>query len=131
MSEKVQRNTRQRSAIRRVFAQNNRPLSPQEVLDLAQKEVTGMGIATVYRNLKALVEEASLIAVAMPGGNVLYEAAGKAHHHHFQCDHCRRVFELEGCLPGIDKLAKPKFKVHRHELILYGICAECRAASRN
>ncbi len=90
-----------------------------------------MGIATVYRNLKALVEEQSLIAVQLPGGSVLYEAAGKAHHHHFQCDHCQRVFELEGCLPDIHKLAKPKFRVYRHELILYGICAECRASSRN
>ncbi len=94
---------------------------------MAQREVKGLGIATVYRNLKALQEEGSLTAVHLPGGAVLYEVAGKEHHHHFQCDYCHRVFELHGCIPAINKLATPKFKVLRHELTLYGFCSDCRA----
>lgn len=131
MPELAQRNTRQRSAIRRVFEETGRPLSPQEVLDLAQRKVKGLGIATVYRNIKALLEEDTLIAVQLPGGAVLYEVAGKAHHHHFQCDQCHRVFELDGCIPAIRKLAKPKFVVNRHELTLYGVCPECLAAGKS
>ncbi|MFN3323273.1 MAG: Fur family transcriptional regulator [Bryobacteraceae bacterium] len=132
MSAPAQRKTRQKTAIRAVFEEHNRPLSPQEVLELAQQEVEGLGIATVYRNLKALVEDGWLTPVEMPGGHVLYEPAGKGHHHHFQCEHCNRVFELEGCIPTINKLAKPGFKVVRHEVILYGICAGCcRGSSRN
>ena len=53
----MERNTRQRSAIRDAIAQAQRPLLPQEVLEAARTEVPGLGIATVYRNLKALVEE--------------------------------------------------------------------------
>jgi Fur family ferric uptake transcriptional regulator len=51
----MERNTRQRSAIRDAIAQAQRPLLPHEVLEAARTEVPGMGIATVYRNLKALV----------------------------------------------------------------------------
>ena len=53
----MERNTRQRTAIRDAIALANRPLLAQEVLDAAQNQVPGLGIATVYRNIKSLVEE--------------------------------------------------------------------------
>ena len=128
MAAKDQRNTRQRAAIRKAFERADRPLSPQQVLDAAQAEVDGVGIATVYRNIKALLEEQWLVAVELPGSATVYERSGKAHHHHFHCDECGRVFELTGCLPNINRLAGRKFSVVRHELVLYGMCADCRTA---
>jgi len=130
MSVPVLRNTRQKAAIRRAFETQDRPLSPREVLELARREVAGLGMATVYRNLKSLLEEEWLTPVPMPGGTVFYERAGKKHHHHFQCDRCRRVFEVNGCLPALNRLAGSGFAVERHELILYGICAACRGRRR-
>jgi len=46
------RNTRQGNAIRQMLKKAGRPLSAQEVHSMAQKKVPGLGIATVYRNLK-------------------------------------------------------------------------------
>ena len=46
------RNTQQGSAIRQALEKAGRPLSAQEVLNLAQKKVPGQGIATVNRNLR-------------------------------------------------------------------------------
>ena len=129
MLAKDQRNTRQRSAIREAFESTDRPLSPQQVLEAAQTQVEGLGIATVYRNIKALLEESWLVPVDLPGSATVYERAGKAHHHHFHCERCRRVFDLTGCLPNINRLAGRKFLVARHELVLYGTCADCRAVS--
>jgi Fur family transcriptional regulator, ferric uptake regulator len=128
MAAKDQRDTRQRAAIRKAFERADRPLSPQQVLDSAQADVDGVGIATVYRNIKALLEEDWLVAVELPGSATVYERSGKAHHHHFHCDECGRVFELTGCLPNINRLAGRKFSVARHELVLYGMCADCRTA---
>ena len=65
-SPPMDRNTRQRQAIRRIFEEVDRPLSPQEVLPAAQSYVPGLGIATVYRNLKALVTDGWLESVALP-----------------------------------------------------------------
>jgi Fur family transcriptional regulator, ferric uptake regulator len=129
MPGKDQRNTRQRNAIREAFELANRPLSPQQVLEAAQTEVEGLGIATVYRNVKALIEEGWLAAVELPGSGTVYERAGKAHHHHFHCDRCSRVFDLSGCLPNINRLAGRRFLVARHELVLYGTCADCRSVN--
>ena len=49
------------NAIRQVLKNAGRPLSPQEIFNMSQREVTGLGIATVYRNLKSLQEEGAVI----------------------------------------------------------------------
>jgi Fur family transcriptional regulator, ferric uptake regulator len=131
MPDKDQRNTRQRAAIRRAFEDADRPLSPQQALEAAQTETPGLGIATVYRNIKSLIEDGWLAPVDLPGAATVYERSGKAHHHHFHCDQCSRVFELAGCVPQINRLAGRRFSVRRHELVLYGTCAECRSAERS
>ena len=130
MADRDQRNTRQRAAIREAFERAGRPLSPQQVLEWAQAEVDGLGIATVYRNIKGLLDSGWLSAIELPGFPTVYECAGKVHHHHFHCDHCKQVFEVDGCVPRINRLAGRRFSVTRHELVLYGICADCRAGAR-
>ncbi len=121
----MERNTRQRSAIRDAIAQADRPLLPQEVLDAAQQQVPGLGIATVYRNLKALVDEGELQPVNLPGENPRFELAGRHHHHHFQCRQCDRVFDVHACPGDLSALAPQGFTVEDHDLTLYGRCKDC------
>lgn len=122
------RGTRQRQAIRRVLEIADRPLSPQEVLDHAQGVIPGMGLATVYRALKTLVEEGWAVAVDLPGKPPRYELAGKDHHHHFHCRGCGRVFEVSGCPGNITAITPPGFRLEGHEVVLYGVCPECPEA---
>ena len=121
----MERNTRQRSAIRDAIAQAERPLLPQEVLEHAQRDAPGLGIATVYRNLKALIDEGELKAVHLPGENPRYELAGHRHHHHFQCTRCQRVFDVHACPGDLSRLAPRGFTVEDHDLTLYGVCSDC------
>jgi Fur family ferric uptake transcriptional regulator len=121
----MERTTRQRSAIRSVIERAQRPLSPQEVLQAAQAEVPALGLATVYRNLKLLVDAQEIIPVSLPGDSPRYEAARLAHHHHFQCTACQRVFDVHGCPGNLARLAPTGFSVEHHELTLYGRCAAC------
>jgi Fur family ferric uptake transcriptional regulator len=123
------RKTRQRTAIREAFVSRGQPLSPDEVLAEARQHVEGMGIATVYRNIRALLDEGWLVPVELPGHPPRYEQAGKAHHHHFHCQACGRVFELQGCIDGLLKLAPRGFRVTGHEVVLFGTCADCYAAN--
>ena len=122
----MERETRQRTAIRAAVELSGRPLSALEILESAQEQVAGMGIATVYRNLKALTESGVLTVVSLAGANPRYEATRHGHHHHhFMCTECERVFDIHSC-PGSMLDAAPKgFTVERHELTLYGRCNEC------
>jgi Fur family transcriptional regulator, ferric uptake regulator len=126
----MERSTRQRTAIRDAIAAAGRPLLPQEVLDAAQTEVAGLGIATVYRNLKALALEGELRTVELPGENARYELVGHGHHHHFQCNACQKVFDVHACPGDLSKLAPRGFTVEDHDLTLYGKCGECQPATK-
>ncbi len=119
------RNTRQRDAIRSAVETAGRPLSPAEVLDAAKETVPALGIATVYRNLKMLQDEGEVVAVELPGDGVRYEMSGLHHHHHFSCSACGRVFDVEGCPGNLDRLVPAGFKLERHEVLMFGRCAEC------
>ncbi|MFZ0679809.1 Fur family transcriptional regulator [Candidatus Binatus sp.] len=124
------RNTEQRRHIRDVFERNDRPLAADEVLQLAQQKVAGLGIATVYRTIKVLTGEGWLVSVEVPGESPRYEVRGKVHHHHFHCLKCRRMFELEGCLEQLGKMIPPSFRVVDHVVLIYGLCSSCARVSK-
>ena len=122
----MQRDTSQRRAIRRALEDAGRPLGALEVLEASKGDAPGLGIATVYRSIKALLKEGSISEVALPGEPPRYEAAGKGHHHHFRCERCEKVYELGGaCLPDLKKALPRGFRVTSHEVLVHGVCAAC------
>ncbi|MBU6414353.1 MAG: transcriptional repressor [Planctomycetes bacterium] len=125
----AERNTRQRSVIREVLEEADRPLSPPEIYEAAKSRHKGLGMATVYRAVKSLVDEGWLTTVELPGESARYELAGKAHHHHFTCRKCRRVFEIHGCPGELSHLLPTGFKLETHDVVLGGLCAACIAAA--
>jgi Fur family ferric uptake transcriptional regulator len=125
MSPVQPRKTKQRTAIAELFEHADRPLSVDEVLAATSREVDGIGVATVYRAISALVESKWLDSVEIPGEPVRYERAGKDHHHHFQCESCQRVFDIPGCLESLTALVPATFRVKRHSVTLHGLCATC------
>lgn len=121
----MNRNTAQREAIRSAIEDAGRPLSPQEVLDVAKINVPSMGIATVYRALSAGVEDGWLQAVEMTTGPTRYEPAHLSHHHHFRCNACDKVFDLHGCPGNLKKMLPKGFELDDHDIVLHGKCADC------
>ena len=126
----MERATRQNTAIRAAIEAAGRPLSPTEVLDEARRHVAALGLATVYRNLKALVDAGAIQVVTLPGEVARYELAQRGHHHHFRCDVCQRVFDVHRCPGDLAGLAPPGFSVARHEITLYGRCSDCQPPAR-
>ncbi len=123
--------TRQRSAVQKTLEEAARPLTPVEIWQSAQALSPGLGIATVYRALRILIDLGAVEIVEIPGAPPHYERKHPHHHHHFLCEVCQGVFEVEACTSGIDQLAPPGYTVKRHSLTLYGVCAkpECSATA--
>ena len=117
--------TPRRTAFRPPFEHADAPLSPLEALEVAQEIVPGLGIATIYRNVNARVEEEWLSEVQMPGAPSRYEVAGKHHHHHFRCRICDRVFDVDACPPDLSALTPRGFRLEGHDITLFGRCAHC------
>jgi Fur family ferric uptake transcriptional regulator len=120
------RRTKQKEAIRTAFIDADRPLSPEETFALAKSEVEGISLATVYRNINALLTDEWLTSVEIPGQPARYEVAGKDHHHHFQCNDCGKLFELSGCEVQVKPKLPRGFVATGHEFFVYGKCSECR-----
>lgn len=124
--ERSRRQTSQRRAIREAVAAAGRPVLPEEVLSTAQRTVPGIGIATVYRNLKRLHEQGFLRSVELPGvATTRYELASLSHHHHFHCRGCDQVTDIAICPGDLGRHAPAGFVVESHELVLHGLCAGC------
>jgi Fur family transcriptional regulator, ferric uptake regulator len=120
------RNTRQQQAIREVFHQAMAPLSPRDVLKRARSRVPSMSQATVYRGIRRLLDEQTIVTVQLPGQPPLYEQAGKGHHHFFRCRKCHEMYEVQGCDELVDRLVPRGFSLEDHDVFLFGLCSQCR-----
>ncbi len=123
----TERRTKQQEAIERVIGASRRPLSPVEVLARARRQSDSLSLATVYRSLKRLEEAGSIARVEIAGQPTRFESARAAslHHHHFVCRGCDRVFDIPGCVRGVEGIAPKGFRVESHEIVLFGLCDEC------
>ena len=73
----MKRKTSQRAAIEQVFCQLDRPLGIEEILETGRMAVESLNQATVYRNVKLLLENGWLKQVCHPSLGTLYERTGK------------------------------------------------------
>ncbi|MCX6002966.1 MAG: transcriptional repressor [Chloroflexi bacterium] len=121
----MKRGTHQRNAIRKALLNAGRPLSVNEVFALAQNEVAGLGIATVYRNLKALQLEELIVQVDLPGQPPRWEKAPERHHHHFLCRTCDKLSEIQDCPEGLRHLLPEGYTLEEHDILLRGQCDTC------
>jgi len=123
--------TQQRDAIRQVLLNAGRPLSTQEVLAMAHRKVSGLGIATVYRNLKSLQEEGWIVAVDLPSQPPRWEVAPESHHHHFLCNTCDKLYEIHACPEGLQRLLPEGYILEEHNILLRGQCDGCGGKARS
>lgn len=123
----MERHTRQRGAVRRVLQRAGRPLTPAEILLDARREISSLGIATVYRNIRALLDERWLTTVELVGEPARYELAGMPAHDHFRCRVCGAVFDVPSVPPADHRPLPVGFRLERHETVLHGVCAGCAA----
>jgi Fur family ferric uptake transcriptional regulator len=122
------RNTQQRQAIYQTLMGSGRPLSVSEIFELAGNRVKGLGIATVYRSLKALEHEGRIRQVDLPGQSSRWELPGR-HHHHFLCRTCDKLFEIHACPVDIKKLVPSGYRLEEHDILLHGQCDVCADAN--
>jgi Fe2+ or Zn2+ uptake regulation protein len=95
-------------------------------------ELPGVGRATVYRNIKLMVDMGLVCRVLLEDGSLHYQVSHRSHHHHLICTKCGRSQDLLGC--DIDDVLREKataagFGMEGHWLDIYGRCRECSEKS--
>jgi Fur family ferric uptake transcriptional regulator len=129
------RSTRQRRLIAEHLAARGTNASDFATEDLwkeLQTDDPNLGRATVYRAIELLYRVGMLDRVTFADGAHRYRLCGTEHHHHVTCVRCRRVVEVDVCLPpGLlsTVAATTDFTIEGHALDLFGLCSTCQAGA--
>jgi len=104
-------------------------LSADQVWNRVKPRLGSIGLPTVYRILDELAEAGVITRIFQADRKQYYFlCANQDHHHHFVCESCRRVEDVEQCC--LDGLAsefarRSGGRVTSHILQINGICAVC------
>lgn len=128
MEEQSMRKTPERYAILDVVMQMDGHHSADEILEMMPANFH-VSRASIYNTLHLLLE-CGLVKAHQINGIVLYEKAyGMAHHHHYICTGCNKIWDLydEELDRTISKVKTAKFKKINCSTYIYGLCNLCLA----
>ncbi|WP_319468677.1 Fur family transcriptional regulator [uncultured Pseudodesulfovibrio sp.] len=125
--------TRQRKVILEVFLDMDGHPSPEEIHREIHRQGHNLGISTVYRTLKVLVETGVVRKLEFGDGQGRYEQRDeRTQHLHLVCKQCGQTFEVPTIAVDwlFEELAENHaFALHSHTAYLYGLCDACIAES--
>jgi Fe2+ or Zn2+ uptake regulation protein len=121
-----------RQKLIRHFTAQQQPASASELLATLHQAGLLVNKTSVYRELATLEKAQIIQAVQFDDRSVRYELAETLgeHHHHLICRGCRRIEDV-ACNTALDhaetEIAKLyDFRVERHALEFFGLCAACQ-----
>ena len=104
--------------------------SAEQVYEHVVQKHPNVSKATVYRNLSQMAAAKELLNIGSFYGTTHYDH--NCHkHHHFICDGCRSIFDVEvDCGQIIDRVAgKVEFDIADFNLTFSGFCRKCKNLS--
>ncbi len=123
----------QRTVIARVVREMGTAFTAEELHRAVADALPGVGLATIYRALGAMQEAGSVVAVGERDGSALLALCVRSdHHHHLVCTGCGRVLGVECPLGDAvsSEATREGHLVTNHEVVLYGLCVDCRERTR-
>ena len=132
LEESGLRCTPQRYAVLAFLMEHNSHPTAAEIFEAVNRVDPRSSKATTYNNLKDLVQAGLVREVAAEGRAARYDAKG-TRHHHFICERCGKVEDMEFYdVPKPASGSLGKRVLRECEVIFRGFCANCapRRASR-
>jgi len=123
--------TPQRYAVMAFLMESKRHPTAAEIFEAVNRVDPRSSRATTYNNLRDLVQAGLVREVAVEGRAARFDATGMQHHH-FICDRCGNVEDVDWYdVPKPPSRALGKRVVRECELIFRGLCEKCaQRASR-
>ncbi len=117
--------TPQRYAVMAFLMQHNGHPTAVEIFEAVNRVDSRSSRATTYNNLRDLVEAGLVREVAVEGRAARFDAKGMRHHH-FICDRCGKVEDIEWYdVPRPASRSLGERILRECELIFRGLCTKC------
>jgi Fur family ferric uptake transcriptional regulator len=120
--------TKQRIAIIREFAAEQRYVTANDLFDRLERKRAGIGLATVYRTLEALHAVGAASPLAQSNRETAYLFCPIDHHHHAVCTKCGKVEDVRcRSVARFERAlnADLHFRLTQHRMEFFGVCARC------
>ncbi|MFP4163900.1 MAG: Fur family transcriptional regulator [Chitinispirillaceae bacterium] len=116
--------------------QSSRVHSPQQLKEEVNRILrSDIGFPTIYRALDRLMQCQLVYRMYRDDGQTYFficRHPRDAHHHHFICSSCSKVYEIDMCLAGhFEEHVSENLNasITKHIIQLEGLCRECRKHS--
>jgi len=120
--------TRQRTAVFDYLGRTDQHPTAEEVFLAVKSELPKISLATVYKNLEALVACGAASKLTYGDGAARYDIRTD-HHYHSRCLSCGRIADLEPHgAEELGKLIKPPsgFQIEDYRVEVVGYCNDCK-----
>src|SRR4051812_22022744 len=119
------RSTPQRYAVMAFLVKQARHPTAAEIFEAVNRVDPRSSRATIYNNLRDLVKAGLVREVAIEGRAARFDAKGMRHHH-FICDRCGEVEDVQWYnVPNPASRLLGKRVLRECELIFRGLCSKC------
>lgn len=120
------RSSEKRDAILDILKNTTSHPTAEWVYDELLKRYPDAGIATVYRNLKFLLEQHQIIKIDVGDGIDHYDA-DIAEHYHFLCRGCRKIFDIRPCELNLGAFPPRigELNIEDISVVFSGLCNKC------
>ncbi len=124
----ITRHSKQRDALIDILcATDSHPTADKLYMEL-REDFPNISLATVYRNLKQLVEAGKILELSTGSGKEHYDGATHCHYH-FVCKDCGEVSDLN--VEPFKNLEQQLSKdtgndIDGYSLMFYGTCRNCK-----
>ena len=104
------------------------PVDVSMVTDYLKKQKIPADNVTVFRILNTFTDKGITKPIELNEGKLRYEYAAKPKHHHFICEKCKAITDVDGCTVNtLEQQIEESTgaKVTRHSLEFFGLCRRC------
>jgi len=122
------RKSLQREAILKAVKRSKSHPTADQIYEEVKKEIPGISLGTVYRNLRQLSEAGYITRLEVAGSPDRFDGTSD-NHYHFRCEKCGRIFDIGETVDHSleERIArKTGFEITGHYLEFTGICSACQ-----
>lgn len=124
--KKQLKNSEKRNAILTALKATKTHPSAEWIYEKVKDDFPEIGIATVYRNLKILLEQKEIFKVDVGDGLDHYDAQTEIRHDHTYCLECGAIGDIDAVSDvKLCDFKQKDFSVESYSMVLFGRCEKC------
>jgi Fur family ferric uptake transcriptional regulator len=103
-----------------------------EIAAVVRSEIGAVSLQAVYDALATLTDKGIIRRIQPAGSSARYEDRVDDNHHHLICRTCSRMVDVDcaiGETPCLTAAEDSGYQIHEAEVIYWGRCPDCVAAS--